>query len=150
LLNGIALNGSGKMGNQQEIVLRANIQIRPESVSSALAQSVIAAYTGESFEKVLGIGKNNDAEITATNNNILSIQPNPAQNELHIQVLETDKMSQNMHLQIYNLQGQLLQNNKLKTKNTNISLQTLPNGVYFCRLQSGKTLLDTEKLIIIH
>jgi hypothetical protein len=44
----------------------------------------------------------------------------------------------------------LLQNNELKTNNTNISLQTLPNGVYFCRLQSGKTLLDTEKLIIIH
>ncbi|MGB1207112.1 MAG: zinc-dependent metalloprotease [Chitinophagales bacterium] len=150
LLNGIDLNGSGKMGNQQEVVLRENIQSRPESVSSALAQSVIAAYTGESFEKVLGIGKNNDAEIVDANNNILSIQPNPAQNELHIQVLETDKMSQNMHLQIYNLQGQLLQNNELKTNNTSISLQALPNGVYFCRLQNGKQLLDTEKLIIIH
>ena len=55
LLNGIDLNGSGKMGNQQEVVLRVNIQSRPESVSSALAQSVIAAYTGESFEKVLDI-----------------------------------------------------------------------------------------------
>ncbi|MGI6410693.1 MAG: T9SS type A sorting domain-containing protein [Bacteroidales bacterium] len=76
-------------------------------------------------------------------NNILTIYPNPTSNLLNIN-LPSDKLGGN--LLVLSLDGKTLMNHKLVDSQTTIDINTLPQGIYFCRYIHGT---DSETIKII-
>jgi hypothetical protein len=68
------------------------------------------------------------------NDNFISIFPNPAKNELFIEI---EKVSFNKAIQITNYQGQLIYDNTNFVGNS-INIENFENGVYFLRYSDDK------------
>lgn len=84
-------------------------------------------------------------DLSSKENNIISIFPNPAQNELNI---EMSFELENTEIRIYNCLGQIVKMFS-KTNDKNISIETanLSNGVYFIVIQKDGRQLN-QKFII--
>ncbi len=68
----------------------------------------------------------------ASTNNIVSIYPNPAKDDLTIEVL------QNSTIEIQNIQGQIVRTINNADKETTIDLRDLPNGIYIIKAKTEK------------
>lgn len=70
--------------------------------------------------------------------------PNPAANELHVELNEQDVL-----LEVFNLVGQtVLTGTNLKAGHSVIDTSTLPSGLYFVRFTGNEGSLGAEKLFI--
>ncbi len=86
--------------------------------------------------QALGVTENQDLY------NAFSVYPNPLKNYIHI-----DKYDQNIdikHVRIYNLKGQLIYDEKFKSK---INISHLPRGMYFLKLELKREEELNYKLI---
>ncbi len=94
--------------------------------------------TAESFTPV-GLSKNNAAFAA-------KLYPNPASSELLVSWAATTEPSQ---VEIYDINGRkILSYSPLKTENTSLlDVSSLPEGIYFCRLQTNK-VTESRKLVI--
>jgi len=73
--------------------------------------------------------------------NNLSIYPNPAQNQVNIQI------DRNATYKIYNINGQLLSKGNVVQGNNTLDITNLNQGVYFIKLSDGEAEI-TRKLMI--
>ena len=74
---------------------------------------------------------------------VLTVYPNPASNLLNIN-LPSDKLGGELH--VLSLDGKTLMSHKLVDSQTAIDINSLPQGVYFCRYIYG-THSETVKII---
>jgi len=107
--------------------------------NNTIAQGIQQAFeisTIAGFEKLLGI------------NLAYSVFPNPTSNSLQINVDAKNALDvQSMTYQLVNLEGKLLEANKLKTEITNIDMSHLVASTYFIHVIQGKKALKTFKII---
>ncbi len=64
----------------------------------------------------------------------IQIYPNPAQNELHVQLNQT----QGRQLAIYNLIGKAVSQHRVQGSNARLDISTMPSGIYFLRVMDSK------------
>jgi len=73
----------------------------------------------------------------------LSVYPNPTTNYL---TLKTDDNA-NLSYQLYDLQGKLIENKKVSSNATNISLEGQPTATYFLNVVKNNQIVKTFKII---
>ncbi|MDO9255859.1 MAG: T9SS type A sorting domain-containing protein [Bacteroidales bacterium] len=78
-------------------------------------------------------------EIETTVNNIV-IYPNPASNNITIE------SNERATIEIFNMQGQLIQGISTNSPNTNVDISAFPDGVYVLKAKSGKGIV-TKKFV---
>ncbi len=82
-----------------------------------------------------------------TENDRIEVYPNPAKNELTVEVVL--KLGDFAEFEVYDIQGKLLLVKTLHKNNNNLSLEDLSKGIYIYRIKDSKSsLLKTDKLII--
>jgi hypothetical protein len=74
-------------------------------------------------------------------NHNFSIYPNPAQNQLHIE-LKKYQANHNFNASIYAINGQLLLNKNLQSQHEILDLKKLSTGIYFIRLQANQQVFQ--------
>jgi trimeric autotransporter adhesin len=79
----------------------------------------------------------------------MDISPNPAQNEVVIDVKTTVDVLNGCTYDLTNSQGQILKSGKLLGKSQKISCTDVPNGLYFLKVQSA-TWQSVKKLVVQH
>lgn len=90
-------------------------------------------------------GKPQPMSINEFDKDKISIYPNPAADEIQIQLPTNDNYS----LQMYNALGQLVKSKAVTTNKTSIAVSDLPNGVYYISI-SGEGLTYHKQLVIEH
>ncbi|MEI6766764.1 MAG: T9SS type A sorting domain-containing protein [Bacteroidota bacterium] len=95
----------------------------------------------------VGLGVSDCSGIANVNNPEISIYPNPAQDQLLVQVGE-DALSSDCTLRIYNANGQLVRTAKITELSSTIQLNDLNDGMYFVMLESGQRIIMREHLLI--
>ena len=120
----------------------AEVAANTQSSYQSLAENILAVYRGYDYVRYA-------APITYKSNApargaMFSLAPNPAQNKVAITWQLNIKTADVM---IYDINGRLLSTFANITNGTSIGTESLPNGLYYCRL-SG--IAGTEKLVIIH
>lgn len=77
----------------------------------------------------------------------VSVYPNPAADFVNV-VMENDH--NNIDFTLYNILGESVINAKLNAGTNNITVNKLPNGVYFYSILKEGNILETKKLIVRH
>jgi uncharacterized repeat protein (TIGR01451 family) len=73
---------------------------------------------------------------TVDANHNFSIYPNPAQNELHID-LKDATITSNMNVTITNMNGQIIYSKNNLNQHASVNIESLNTGIYFLRIQSN-------------
>jgi carboxypeptidase T len=91
-----------------------------------------------------------DSDNILSKNNIISIQPNPATETTVISIHSDKVLSGNSALRIYNSTGQVVYNSPVNGNETEIKLDVAawPAGIYFCGIESEKTMISVKKFIV--
>ena len=74
-----------------------------------------------------------------------SVFPNPATDFIRLKI-ENYKI-ENLKYQLYDINGNLLQNNKVEGNETNISMQSFFPATYFLKVIQGNKVIETFKII---
>ncbi len=80
------------------------------------------------------------------NNYDLTYFPNPAQNNVTIQINSTN-LNQ-LEVFFYDMKGQLMKSNNLIGNSNSIDVSNFNNGIYIVRVMNGAELIGTSKLVI--
>ncbi len=90
-----------------------------------------------------------EASVTLHTSNFIAsdfkVYPNPAKTVITINLSEY--VSKNMHVSMYNLQGQIVKEVDLDAKTTSISLSGLKSGVYFLKFKNDAGSFTTKLLV---
>ncbi len=78
----------------------------------------------------------------------LKVFPNPVKEKVHINIASDKELPSNMHLEIFNLQGQSIEKRTLYDANISISTQSWKQGVYLIKINSENSTIY-RKLIKI-
>ncbi|MHB8260151.1 MAG: LamG-like jellyroll fold domain-containing protein [Bacteroidia bacterium] len=81
-----------------------------------------------------------------TNSNQVKIYPNPASNEINLTIGAFDNSKTN-RVEIYNIIGESVHLQIIKSSNCQIDISKLSNGVYFVTVTNGEET-STEKIIV--
>ncbi|HEX7415045.1 MAG TPA: LamG-like jellyroll fold domain-containing protein [Bacteroidia bacterium] len=81
-----------------------------------------------------------------TSSNQIKIYPNPANNEINLTISQFDNLKTSS-VEIYNLIGECVHRQVLKSSNSLINVADLSNGVYFVTVTNGEET-STEKIIV--
>jgi hypothetical protein len=73
------------------------------------------------------------------------VWPNPAQNELNINILSEGLKPE---YEIYNLVGNKVMSGNLKTGVQQVNLNSISNGIYFIKINSGKEV-KSFKIVVM-
>ena len=121
------------------------------SLSYSVGQVVYQTYTGISGSVAQGVqqpfeisvitGIEKAKSITL----MISAYPNPATDFLTLKV-ENFTLS-NLHFQLFDMNGKLLQNEKITGNETNIAMSNLVSATYFVKVIQGKKEVKTFKII---
>ena len=71
------------------------------------------------------------------------LYPNPGYNQVYVRTA----LKGDIFLKMYDITGNLIINKKIKTGITQISVSTLPEGIYFYRFTNNKKIIETGKWI---
>ena len=77
---------------------------------------------------------------------IFGIYPNPA-SELFT-ITHNSKKGDDISLMIYDILGNLMEQDKLTNQISQIDISAIPSGMYFVSLIENNSLLNTRKLVI--
>ena len=83
------------------------------------------------------------AENSASEQSTLIVFPNPANNELNIQI----NSIQTFHFTLYNSLGEKIIEQTLNNKSSTINLSAYSKGIYFYKMISDKSIIKTGKII---
>lgn len=84
--------------------------------------------------------------INKTNFNLeLFVYPNPTTSILKLKV--GNQPFENLSFQLFDIQGKLIENNKLMKNTTTINLEALPKSTYFLNVTDNNKLIKTFKII---
>ncbi len=83
--------------------------------------------------------------LSARSNKLINskLYPNPAKDFFMVDVL-----SDNSHLQVFNLQGQLVHSEALQIERTKVDVSMLKSGVYFVNISYPNAKTETHKLVV--
>lgn len=100
----------------------------------------VAQGVQQAFEiSVLGVEDLDETEPSVT------VYPNPTADYLTLEVKELDLSS--LTFQMFDLQGKLLQNQKIVNNRTNIVMSTLPVSTYFVKVSQENREVKTFRII---
>lgn len=90
-----------------------------------------------------------DFSILNTHNSILStnisIYPNPFINSINL--ISNVNLSDSHYINIFNLEGQLILNTPLSSKQEILSLSHLKSGIYFVQIYNNTSIITTKKIV---
>ena len=72
--------------------------------------------------------------------------PNPAKNYVNLRMSGTD--FDNTIAEVYDIHGRLLQTETIRSVNTRIETGRLPAGVYFIKLNNGRTQITNRFTVV--
>jgi hypothetical protein len=121
------------------------------SLSYTVGQIVYTTNTGTNGSSAQGVQQPYEISVVTSVKEALDISiefvvyPNPATDfiKLNIKNYEVDNLS----YQLYDINGNLLQNNKVEGNETNISMQTLTPSTYILRVTDNNKVIKTFKII---
>ena len=133
--------GSGKAMPAQEQLLR-NTANTNNTANAAMAQSIVATYYHQTFNK-------NVPAVELTANNIatsvyLTIFPNPTSNEITV---STKDFLLPAELLITDLYGKTVK--RVPITNNNTTINGFGTGIYFCNLVKDNAVISTQKFVVI-
>ena len=79
------------------------------------------------------------------NNILLKVFPNPAVD--YISLIFENTSSNNLSYQLFNIQGKIIQKNRVKGKETKIEMEKLTTGTYFLKIIGNYKPIKTFKII---
>jgi hypothetical protein len=121
------------------------------SVSYSVGQVVYTLNTGTNGSIAPGVQQPYEISIVseleeATGINLLiSVYPNPVTELLILKILAVDKV--NLWYELYGINGQLLENKRIITDETVISLNNLVSSAYLLKIINGDQELKSFKII---
>jgi hypothetical protein len=77
-----------------------------------------------------------------------AVYPNPAQHELTIMLEGENTAFNNCTYELINLLGEIVQTGSILNERTNISTNSLPDGVYFATIRNGQGASSTTKFVV--
>tara|TARA_B100000795_G_scaffold39957_1_gene26294 strand:- start:524 stop:1000 length:477 start_codon:yes stop_codon:yes gene_type:complete len=73
----------------------------------------------------------------------LSVYPNPTTNYLTLKVEKTE----NLNYQLFDMQGKIIENQKVANNSTTIKMEDLPIATYFLKVTKNNEIIKTFKVI---
>lgn len=118
------------------------------TASYSVGQVVYNTNMGTNGSVAQGVQQPYEISTTAGINEVsinleMSVYPNPTTNFL---TLKTDENS-NLSYQLYDFQGKLIENKKVNSNATNISLEGQPTATYFLNVVKDNQVVKTFKVI---
>ena len=120
------------------------------SASYSIGQMVYTTTTGDDGSVAQGVqqafeiyelGVEGFEEINLS----VTVYPNPTADYLTLEVKELDPST--LTFQMFDLQGKLLQNQKILNNRTNIVMSSLPVSTYFVKVSQGNKEVKTFRII---
>ena len=120
------------------------------TTSYSVGQVVYTTNTGSNGSIAQGVQQPYEISITTgvneTSINLnLSVYPNPTTNFLNLK-FDSEKL-ENLSYQLYDLQGKVIENNKVNDNSTKIKMEALPKAIYFLKVTKNKEIVKTFKII---
>ncbi len=91
--------------------------------------------------EIFTLGKDDFPEITL----VMSVYPNPTKAFVNLSIANYN--SENITYQLFDLNGRVIQSNKILEKETQISLENVANAIYFLTVSDNNKILKTFKII---
>jgi Secretion system C-terminal sorting domain len=154
LLCSIFLAGLGLSGLTAQEVIPAtggNASGSGGSVSYSVGQIFYTTNTGTNGTATQGVQQAYEISVItaleeAKNISLgLLVYPNPATDFIRLKI-ENHEV-ENLKYQLFDINGSLLQNNKIEGQETNISMQNLSPSTYFLKVTANNIELKTFKII---
>ncbi|MBN1463437.1 MAG: T9SS type A sorting domain-containing protein [Paludibacteraceae bacterium] len=128
-----------------------NVSVSGGSVSYSIGQVVYTTNTGTSGLVAQGVQQPYEisvviavAEAKGVNLSVLAY-PNPTTDYLILEVKDLELS--NVHFQLYDMKGKLLQNEKITGKQTSIIMSNLVPSTYFVKVTNNNKEIKTFKII---
>jgi hypothetical protein len=120
------------------------------SSSYTVGQVVYTTATGTNGSVAQGVQQPYEISVTTgvketTINLELAVYPNPTTDFLQLNVGIQKFESISFHL--FDMQGKLIESNKLTSNNTTIKMESLPKATYFLKVTNNKQVVKTLKII---
>lgn len=121
------------------------------SVSYSVGQLTYQTHTGTNGSVAQGVQQPfeisvvSEIEEAKSINLMVSAYPNPTTDLLQLKV-ESEKLK-NLSFQLYDMQGKLLQSEKITNSQTSIFMSNLQPATYFLRITQGNMEIKTFKII---
>ena len=120
------------------------------SSSYSVGQILYSTNIGANGSEAQGVQQPYEISITTginkTDINLeLLVYPNPTTTFLKLKV--ENQQVESLSFQIFDMQGKLVENNKLTSNTTTINLEALPKSTYFLNITDNNQLIKTFKII---
>ncbi len=120
------------------------------SASYSVGQMVYTTYTGTNGSVAQGVQQPLEISIVTgiKESGIklsISVYPNPSTDYLTLEVKDFNLTT--LTLQLYDMQGRLLQTQKISNSQTNIAMRNLDPAIYFVKVMEGNKEVKTFKII---
>ncbi|MFT4576589.1 MAG: hypothetical protein ACI9SI_001517 [Polaribacter sp.] len=118
------------------------------TASYTVGQVVYTTATGTNGSVVQGVQQPFEISTTlgvneTTINLELSVYPNPTTNFLTLKVEKIE----NLHYQLIDMHGKLIESKTVSSNSSNISLENQPTAIYFLKVTKNNHLIKTFKVI---
>ncbi len=125
--------------------------IAPAASSAAVATVSYTFNNAASYNKYIYCGSLSSIETHDDNVFELNVFPNPAKDIIHIEC-SSNTNSREQHLNIYNLQGQLVYSKDLLNHERVIEIETsgFADGIHLIRISNDSGLSESAKILISH
>lgn len=153
-LSAVLLLGLGLTGLQAQTSVNAtdgDVSGSGGSVSYSVGQVVYTTHTGTSGSVAEGVQQPYEISVVtgleeAKGINLsVSAYPNPTTDYLTLEVKDVELL--NLHFQLYDMNGKLLQNEKITGNQTSIVMSNLVVATYFVKIIQGNKEIKTFKII---
>jgi hypothetical protein len=153
-LSAVLLLGLGLTGLQAQTSVNAtdgDVSGSGGSVSYSVGQVVYTTHTGTSGSVAEGVQQPYEISVVTGLEEAQSINlsvtayPNPTTDYLTLEVKDVELL--NLHFQLYDMNGKLLQNEKITGNQTNIVMSNLLPATYFVKVIQGNKEVKTFKII---
>lgn len=120
------------------------------SVSYSVGQLVYTTETGTNGSVTQGVQQAIEIIVLGTDNFpeikiMMSVFPNPTTAFVNLKIEEYS--TNNLHYQLYDINGKQIQNQKITTSETQISMEDLTKSIYLLNVLDNNKLLKTFKII---
>jgi hypothetical protein len=147
---GLLLITSGIQAQQTTLATGSNNSGIGGSSSYSIGQIISSTITNSNGSVAQGVQQPYEFSITtgvnrSTINLELFVYPNPTTSILKLKV--RNQQFESLSFQLFDMQGKLIENNKLKSTTTTINLEALPKSIYFLNVTDNNQLIKTFKII---
>ena len=128
------------------IANNAGITVTPTVTSSYIVQFTLCGIPRADTVKVTVINNVGIPESSIKFSDLV-VSPNPNFGLINILILNKDFILQNFTIKIFDMFNREIKSFKLFSKNQNVPLQDIDDGVYFLQLYQGDKMLVTKKIV---